>query len=116
MENSIAMGFAKGLFQEGGGRPRVLGRPGRGGVFQWGGRTCGLELSLGEGGRGKKEGRSIGVVGGFVVWGGWCGVVFLATPSPGGGGGGGGGGVLWGGGLEGGGVWGGGGGGGGLLL
>jgi putative transposase len=48
MENSIAMGFAKGLLpKRGRRRPRVLGRSGKAAVYHVVSRTCGQEFLLG---------------------------------------------------------------------
>jgi putative transposase len=48
MENSTAMGFAKGLLpKRGRRRPRVLGRPGKAAVYHVVSRTCGQEFLLG---------------------------------------------------------------------
>ena len=49
MENSVAMGFAKGLLPKRGRRraARVLGRPGKAAVYHVVSRTCGQEFLLG---------------------------------------------------------------------
>jgi putative transposase len=48
MEDSIAIGFAKGLLPKRGRRtPRVLGRPGKSAVYHVVSRTCGQEFLLG---------------------------------------------------------------------
>jgi putative transposase len=48
MEDSVAIGFAKGLLpKRGRRRPRVLGRPGRSAVYHVVSRTCGQEFLLG---------------------------------------------------------------------
>ncbi|MCC5840561.1 MAG: transposase, partial [Opitutales bacterium] len=48
MEDSVAIGFAKGLLpKRGRRRPRVLARPGRAAVYHVVSRTCGQEFLLG---------------------------------------------------------------------